>query len=142
MASDLDDAASRLAELQYTFDLRWKADRRATERWRAAAPGRDLTIPDHADLCVWLLEQLEANGSTAEKQLLAEIRDLEETIRDATGNLISLLQDHPDGFGVDRLGPFYVVRKPTDHPNYKGRHDAALDHVVDAVVERYTPKSR
>ena len=47
-------------EYKFTFDLRWRADRRAVDRWRAAALDRDLIIPDHADLCVWLLAQLEA----------------------------------------------------------------------------------
>lgn len=42
------------------FDLRWKADMRAIKRWQAAHPGNDLVWPDHADLCVWLMEQLEA----------------------------------------------------------------------------------
>ena len=42
--------------LQLTFDLRWKADRRAIKRWQAAHPGNDLTWPDHADMVVWLME--------------------------------------------------------------------------------------
>ena len=44
----------RIAELDATFDLRWKADMRAIKAWQAET-GRDLTWPDHADLCVWLL---------------------------------------------------------------------------------------
>lgn len=45
-------------ELQATFDLRWKADMRAIERWRRAFPGRELKQPDHADLCVSLMNQV------------------------------------------------------------------------------------
>jgi hypothetical protein len=52
-----DNDNERIADLERTFDLRWKADIRAIARWRAAAPGRNLTMPDHADLCVWLLER-------------------------------------------------------------------------------------
>lgn len=48
----------RITDLERTFDLRWRADIRAIARWRSAAPGRDLTLPDHADLCVWLLEEI------------------------------------------------------------------------------------
>jgi hypothetical protein len=44
--------------LQTTFDLRWKADRRATSRWQEAT-GEVLTWPDHADLCAWLLEEVD-----------------------------------------------------------------------------------
>jgi len=49
----------RVTELERSFDLRWKADQRAIKRWQAAHPGNDLIWPDHADLCVWLMEQLE-----------------------------------------------------------------------------------
>jgi pyrroloquinoline quinone (PQQ) biosynthesis protein C len=42
-----------------SFALRWNADMRAIKRWQAAT-GRELVWPDHADLCVWLLEQLDA----------------------------------------------------------------------------------
>lgn len=47
-------------ELQQSFDLRWRASMRAIKRWQEAHPGSDLTWPDHADLVVWLLEQLDA----------------------------------------------------------------------------------
>lgn len=57
---DCIDARVRAAELQATFNLRWDADMRAIKRWQAAT-GRELVWPDHADLVVWLLEQLEHN---------------------------------------------------------------------------------
>lgn len=53
-------ATLALNEMQASFDLRWEADMRAIRRWQAAHPGRDLVWPDHADLVVWLMEQLEA----------------------------------------------------------------------------------
>jgi hypothetical protein len=49
-------------DLRATFDLRWKADMRAIKRWQAAHPDRpnvELTWPDHADMVVWLLEELD-----------------------------------------------------------------------------------
>lgn len=46
-------------ELEDLFDLRHAADCRAVKRWRRAHPGNDLRSPDHADLVVWLIEQLE-----------------------------------------------------------------------------------
>jgi len=48
-----------LADYEASFELRWNADMRAIARWREAHPGNDLVMPDHADLCVWLIEQLE-----------------------------------------------------------------------------------
>lgn len=49
------------ADHDRSFDLRWKADMRAIKRWQEAHPGNDLVWPDHADLCVWLMEQLDAH---------------------------------------------------------------------------------
>jgi len=56
------DAADR----QASFDLRWAAQQRAIDRWRAERPDvRELTRPDHADLLVWLLGRLEGLGDAA-----------------------------------------------------------------------------
>ena len=46
-------------ELEASFDLRWKADMRAIKLWQGAT-GKTLVWPDHADMVVWLLEQLDA----------------------------------------------------------------------------------
>ena len=58
---DLEIAGLReqVADHERSFDLRWKADMRAIKRWQEAHPGNDLVWPDHADLCVWLMEQVE-----------------------------------------------------------------------------------
>jgi hypothetical protein len=45
-------------DLEYTFQLRWQADQRAIKRWREAT-GRTLVQPDHVDLVIWLLEQID-----------------------------------------------------------------------------------
>src|SRR5262249_52215733 len=85
-AKQLDSAADMIEEHDQSFDLRWKADMRAIKRWQAAAPGRELTWPDHADLCVWLLEQLESrpvetsekHGPCAPMTLVMESLELKE----------------------------------------------------------------
>lgn len=56
---DLAEAAEDLQQHDFSFDLRWRADMRAIKRWQAANPGNDLTWPDHADLVVWLLGELD-----------------------------------------------------------------------------------
>ena len=48
----------RIEELESTFDLQWKADRRAIKRWQKAHPGNDMVWPDRADMVVWLMSQL------------------------------------------------------------------------------------
>jgi hypothetical protein len=60
----LEWAIERIEELEATFDLRWKADMRAIKRWQEAHPGNDLTWPDHADMVVWMLEQIERPSPT------------------------------------------------------------------------------
>jgi len=45
-------------ELQATFDLHWKAERRGLEMWREAT-GKLLILPDTASLTVWLIERLD-----------------------------------------------------------------------------------
>jgi quinol monooxygenase YgiN len=54
---DRDDARREAEERKASFNLRWKADMRAIKRWQEAHPGNELTWPDHADLCVWLMEE-------------------------------------------------------------------------------------
>lgn len=51
---------AELEEHKEIFDLRWNADMRAIARWREANPEKRFILPDHADLCVWLLDQLVA----------------------------------------------------------------------------------
>lgn len=63
---DCTEARVHAAELTALFNLRWKADRRATKRWQEAHPGNDLVWPDHADMVVWLLEQLDEAEARAE----------------------------------------------------------------------------
>jgi len=53
------DQAEELVTLQTLFSMRWNADMRAIKMWQEAAPGRDLTWPDHTDLLVWLLGELD-----------------------------------------------------------------------------------
>ena len=45
-------------EHEGSFNIRWKADMRAIKRWQEANGQPDMW-PDHADLCVWLMGQLE-----------------------------------------------------------------------------------
>ena len=54
-------------EHELSFDLRWRADMRAIERWQTAT-GRTMVWPDHADLAVWLMERLEAAESLNARQ--------------------------------------------------------------------------
>jgi hypothetical protein len=62
-------------ELEFCFELRRKADMRAIERWQEANPGNDLTWPDHADLCVWLMDKAKQDAARIE-QLQAALYDM------------------------------------------------------------------
>lgn len=61
----LTELQAEVADLESTFELRWSADMRAIKRWQEAT-GRHDTWPDHADLCVWLMERIAAIQAAAE----------------------------------------------------------------------------
>jgi hypothetical protein len=52
------DELTEARRLEESFDLRWKADMRAIKMWQQKT-GRIHTWPDHADLCVFLLDELD-----------------------------------------------------------------------------------
>lgn len=66
------DGNDELEDYKRIFDLRWKASLRASKRWQKAT-GRALVFPDHADLCVWLLEQLDLKNDVI-KELKGDLR--------------------------------------------------------------------
>ena len=53
------EAADRIEELEHIFAMRREAGTRAIKMWQDATPDYDydLTWPDHADLCVWLMDK-------------------------------------------------------------------------------------
>ena len=59
----LAEVVQDLEEYEHSFELRWKADMRAIKRWHEAG-GNEMTRPDHADLCVWLMGQLSPTPGT------------------------------------------------------------------------------
>lgn len=84
-------AVEQIEEHDQSFDLRWKADMRAIKRWQEAHPGNDLTWPDHADLCVWLLEQLDARAAQPppdEKSYCMSPEDITENAQPDDDNAI------------------------------------------------------
>lgn len=89
------------AELQNkerSFDLRWRADMRAIKRWQAAGPGRELTWPDHADLCVWLLGELDQAQQREESQArtLAIVLQIMEATRNRLQTVIDAQANDPN----------------------------------------------
>lgn len=72
------EAAQELRERERSFELRWAADMRAIARWRAESPEeRELHMPDHADLCVWLLGRYGEPVYQALERFLEEPRESE-----------------------------------------------------------------
>ena len=66
------EVADRIEELEHIFTVRREAGTRALKMWQDANPGNDLTWPDHADLCVWLMEKV--------KQAADRIEELEKAL--------------------------------------------------------------
>jgi hypothetical protein len=75
-----DNARLREEEARHhlSFDLRWKSDMRAIERWQKAT-GRTMTMPDHTDLSVWLFGQLEAAEARLSEAVEVLASALDET---------------------------------------------------------------
>jgi hypothetical protein len=49
-----------------SFQIRWDADMRAIKMYQKAHPETNGAWPDHADMCVWLMEQLAAAQEAGE----------------------------------------------------------------------------
>ena len=108
LIAEIDRLTGELMGYRRSFQLRWQADKRATERWRKEAPDRELTWPDHADLVVWLLGQL--------RELEAE--------RDKAVALSSVMAGQLEPRVPAQLPPALVVQ----YRNYRG--EVAVRHVV------------
>lgn len=76
---------SDLSEIQKVANLRWESDQRAIKIWQDAT-GRTLEWPDHADLCVWLLERLCSQQPTVPPgYVLVPVEPTEEMLSAVTG---------------------------------------------------------
>lgn len=70
---DFTGTGTALAELQLWFELRRAADQMAVAKWRAAHPNAsELFIPEHADLVIWMLDQLASRPYSAQDIATAE----------------------------------------------------------------------
>ena len=94
-------AEAALAEHKHSFDLRWQADQRARALWRKDRPDRDMIWPDHADLCVWLLEQRDALAAK-----LAEAERLQ--LKQSTPPIVRYTLDISDGRMVKSPDGFWA----------------------------------
>ena len=105
-------AEDALAEHKHSFDLRWQADQRARALWRKDRPDRDMIWPDHADLCVWLLEQRDALAAKlAEAERLQLKQSTPPIVRYTLDISDGRMVKSPDGFwaSADELAAAYTT---------------------------------
>ena len=73
--------------MEHIFAMRREADMRAIKMWQESSPGNDLTWPDHADLCVWLMDKITQDADRFEQLDMALARiaqhDLQAIAMDA-----------------------------------------------------------
>jgi hypothetical protein len=93
---EIDALRAKVSELNQLFDAQWSADMRAIECWRKVNPGNELVLPDHANLCLWLMEE--------RTRLAAEV----EKLRAALTPFASIKADVGDGFS--RLSDMVIIR--------------------------------
>lgn len=96
----LDPLLDEIDAQQASAKLRWQADMRAIKRWESLT-GKTMTWPDHADLCTWLMLEVDAIRADNEK-LRAIARAAKAVARDQMGDLAlidrmnELLEDFDD----------------------------------------------
>ena len=86
LTDDNNKLRAEVSELNQLFDARWSADMRAIECWRKVHPGNELVLPDHANLCLWLMEE--------RTRLAAEVEKLNSELTDALTDLATARQDN------------------------------------------------
>ena len=89
-STKLAEAVAEVAEHRASFDLRWKADMRAIEKWHDAG-GDALTWPDHADLCTWLMTRLA--DYTGRIEAASRIIEIADTRCQAVDGPVSRIRD-------------------------------------------------
>lgn len=103
---DMELALADHGRQDHEFDLRWQADMRAIDRWRASNPGNELVMPDHVDLVCWLLDR--------DSEAAARIEALEAALRPFANlytEILSLQKANPelpqdlDGWALTCKGP-------------------------------------
>jgi len=61
----IEEAADRIEEMEDIINLRRQCDKRAIKMWQQENPEEENeTWPDHADLCLWLMAQVERAQDT------------------------------------------------------------------------------
>ena len=85
MIGTLRHLRAEVSELNELFDARWSADMRAIECWRKLNPGNDLVLPDHVNLCLWLMEE--------RTRLAAEVDRLRTALDEAQREITQLYED-------------------------------------------------
>lgn len=68
LRAEIEKLKKQLADEAASFELRWQADMRAIKRWQKAT-GKTKVWPDHADLCLYLMEELERAEELRDKIL-------------------------------------------------------------------------
>ncbi len=131
------DAIAEREELQATFDLRWKADQRAIKLWQKQT-GQTLVWPDHAELCCWLLKQLDAECATnaVMRQALEMIHDW--CVQHCTASVI--LQITKQALTATPAFTLAEVRKDLEKLilRLRAMHDFPIDRPVNELSEIIT----
>lgn len=90
-----------IADNDASFDLRWHADRRADKMWQEKT-GKHNTMPDHADLCVFLLQKVD--GLTAEnRRLKRDTNPSESTTGKLAAHVEAFVKVNPEVLKMDAL---------------------------------------
>ena len=132
-AEERDSLKAEVADLQATFDFRWKADQRATAMWQVAT-GRERMWPDHADMVIWMLGEID--------KLRAECDEARAVVR-AT---LWMAGRYADGRMTSAISTYNEAREKAEAGGYAGDAEPAVDGMArvaeeDAVRRRAAMKT-
>lgn len=83
------------AEVGHKLAALRSASEYADERWQALNPGNDLVWPDHADLVVWLLGELENTSANVRKTCAAKLYQIRVHVRQQLGERFAdVMREH------------------------------------------------
>lgn len=79
-----------IEKLEASHQLRMRADDRALRKWRAAHPNKVMYLPDHADLCVFLMTELDKVSPNPDQLTL------ETVLKDIRTKINQVLPTNPE----------------------------------------------
>lgn len=125
----LQEICAERDEFTELFEVRRDADRRAIVRWQEAT-GRKAVLPDHADLCVWLLNEVQRvyEITVAEREKAAVV----QSIADEMIQRVAELEAERDAARAEaQAGELAAIRRFVEQVNARAEEKMLKTHKLE-----------